>query len=448
MRSALCALLSVGVISANATLGVAQTAGAYREPAYVLALLGGKAEQLASPNPLPWNTEIAAWKRANASLPDEAVDEVLRAQNAGTAPGTADGEAAVRAWAERASKELESTYIRRPIFRYHYIIAFAQKLNTRCKFLQPDHEGEVAAGIRAAIKTFHIGERTKEQIDAIPQDDKLALKYMHETIFNAQSDADTFAKATTCTSSNMNAVRTTLLRLLSPLQPSSAADDKKREARERDAMKGQADDFILGETYVRTGDVQRGPYATAFQSVKPSATLRVPAVDEQVARKTVGWFTDVSVFEAAKADGKPILIVLTQPSADCPLCRAFMQDLLSSKPFNALSGHFHAVLLVANSDPNSLFNIIRLAFDGNEIPGVYLFRVGGEGKSSTLLFKRTFVTSAGRISRELEPLLGTVAQPSVAAGGHTGLVARPGICWAIETFDMCRERERRSMHAE
>lgn len=125
-----------------------------------------------------------------------------------------------------------------------------------------------------------------------------------------------------------------------------------------------------------------------------------------------------------------------------------MQDLLSSKPFNALSGHFHAVLLVANSDPNSLFNIIRLAFDGNEIPGVYLFRVGGEGKSSTLLFKRTFVTSAGRISRELEPLLGTVAQPSVAAGGHTGLVARPGICWAIETFDMCRERERRSMHAE
>lgn len=77
-------------------------------------------------------------------------------------------------------------------------------------------------------------------------------------------------------------------------------------------------------------------------------------------------------FRSRKGRRQADLIVLTQPSADCPLCRAFMQDLLSSKPFNALSGHFHAVLLVANSDPNSLFNIIRLAFDGNEIPGVYL----------------------------------------------------------------------------
>jgi len=425
----------------------AEPNGSYREPAYVQALRDGQAERLASPDSLQWNTEIAAWKRENGTLPDGVIDRILRLQSAGAAPGQTQGPAAAQAWAERTSQPLESTYIRRPIFRFYYVIGFAHRLNATCKFLPQSKDLDVAAALDAAVRTFRIGQRSKAEIDALSADEKLALKTMHLTLFAGQSDANTFAKANPCGAPGMTSLTATLSKLLSPLKAVASDTNKQREDRERKAMLIETDDFILGETFVRNGAPQ-GLFATASRSDVHQATFRVPSAYEQVAGRTVGWFTDTAVLDAAGADNRPVLFVLTEASRDCGQCRTFIQDLLISQSFNRLAGRFHAVLLVANSDPKSLFAQMRTSLDGGTVPGAYLVKLGNTEIPAKLLYRRRPATSANEVAKEIEPLLSGPFEKPAVASDHKPLVAPPSFCWAIETFELCRARQIRKIHVE
>lgn len=448
MRRAIFQVCCLSGAVAIAGGAAAQSTFQAREPAYVRALLDGQADRLASPNVLQWNTEIADFKRETGStFSDEMIDQFLRVRREGSPPDLSKGPEAERAWKQRLSRWLDSSYVRMLIFRHHYFVSFAQRLDGKCAFLTPAQKADVAAALEQAVSAFRIGQRTKSEIDALAADEKLAFQTMSGSLSNGHNDADALARAAACNAPSIKTVTATLLKLLSPRQEGGSAAVQARYVRERKATIKQTGDFLVGETLLRTGPEQSW-FATAFIATPKLATLRIPGVDEEVAGKTIGWFTDASFAEALDGDSRPIMFVSMGATADCHQCRTLMQDLLVSEPFNRLAGRVAAVLLVANSDPDSFVSRMRKSLDTVAVPDIMVLQRATAAAPARMLYRLERVASAAEIAQQISQSLPASLPVAPPKTPHKPFLAPPDVCWLAETLELCQARLRRDVHLE
>ncbi len=448
MRRAIFQVCCLSGALAIAGGAAAQSTVQVREPAYVGALLDGQADRLASSNVLQWNTEIADFKReTNSTFSDDMIDQFLRVRREGSPPDQSKGPEAERAWKQRMSRWLDSSYVRMLVFRHHYFVSFALRLDDKCKFLKPAQKADVAAALEQAVDAFRIGQRSKSEINALAADEKLAFQTMSGSISNGQSDADALARAAGCNALSIRTVAATLSKLLSPRQEGGSAVVQARYARERKATIKQTGDFLVGETLVRTGPEQSW-FATTFIASPKLATIRIPGVDEEVPGKTIGWFTDASFAEALEGDSRPIVFVSMGASADCHQCRNLMQDLLVSEPFNRLAGRVAAVLLVANSDPDSFVSRMRKSLDTVAVPDVMVIQRATAAAPGRMLYRLEHVATAAEIAQQISQILPDSLPAALPKTPHKPSIAPPDVCWLAETFELCQARLRRDVHLE
>ena len=198
-------------------------AGQYKEPAYVDALLAGNVSALASPDSLQWDSVVRRLSiKSNRSI--ESIESMLkmdRKQSRKVPPGGFSQEQLLEIL-QSELQQLDTTHIRRPVFRAHYIAAFAANQIDRCTFLTAQTSQEVREMHNAAVDSLGVGDAQALQSKLRTPAMKEAARWLHEALYHGQSDAREFFKANDCTSPGMRATIASLTALRAPSRAAAA----------------------------------------------------------------------------------------------------------------------------------------------------------------------------------------------------------------------------------
>ncbi len=131
----------------------------YREPAYVEALLAGNVSALTSQDSRRWDIELQRLSLKSKQSIDlvEVMLKEERQPPRKVPPGGFSREQMLEILLSH-KQQLDSTHIRRPVFRAHYIAAFAANLIDRCTFLTAQTSQEVREMHNAAVDSLGVGD--------------------------------------------------------------------------------------------------------------------------------------------------------------------------------------------------------------------------------------------------------------------------------------------------
>ena len=262
-------------------------------------------------------------------------------------------------------------------------ISLAQQIDATCPFLD--------AGVRSMIAGT------------------VARHERWNSVSHGAARAKAFLSARPCTHATMKALQASLNRVLTPAAPQTAAP--KQDATTMNIrLKG----------------------------------LAVPELDQNIDGAVIGWSNDFKAsIQAAKLDGKPILLLLGDRSGHCPWCDVLLRDLREFATLNRLAGRFHAVLLDVDDDQHAPGRVMFDTLGAKGLPTTSLFTVSAAGhiaeqvRINGHLIQREFVAKL-RAAFPDAPVVENDRSNWKAL--DAALSRTPQYCMPIETLALCNER--------
>lgn len=291
--------------------------------------------------------------------------------------------------AERSDVSLRAVRYRvdeRQASRALFTITFAQQIDAACPFLS-----DSLRSLMATTTAKH--PRQIAQTSGMPS-------------------AQAFLRSRPCGHETTKAVQASLLRLLTPVAAAPSVPIQ-----------------VANEESVRLGE---------------TSWLAIPGPDQHVEGAVIGWSSDLKAsLQAAKSDGKPILLLLGDRSGHCPWCDVLLRHLLEHDALNRLAGQFHAVMLEVGDDPRSPGRVMFNALGAKGLPMTSVFTISEAGSLNEQIRLNGVFSNA----EYLEKLRRAFPTASIAASDRSNwkaldaaLARKPSHCMPIETLALCSKR--------